>query len=191
MTDYLQPDFYRFNSDSLQLINFLRSKALTASSILDIGAGCGILGIELARHFKPDHLVLLELQPEFSPFLQRNLELFLPNKGRVGTVFSALGEWENKQKFELIVCNPPYYLPHRGEPSQDARRSQCRTFERDGWPELIVCIEKALAPGGHCFIVLKDDPMILKEFEKQRSALTHSFHQLQGTVIIELTNETA
>jgi tRNA1(Val) A37 N6-methylase TrmN6 len=54
--DYSQPDYYRFNSDSITLVNYLLKSMGPTESILDLGAGCGIIGIELARYLSPQKL---------------------------------------------------------------------------------------------------------------------------------------
>ena len=187
MTDYLQPDFYRFNSDSLDLLNFLRSMDLSPQSILDLGAGCGILGIELARHFRPGFLAMVEMQPEFLSIIETNIETFLPKSVKAQTFITPMSKWNYDLQFDLVVCNPPYYLVSSGQASPDPRRSKCRTFEEDGWKGLISCIERSLLPVGKCFIVIKDDPLIMKEFERQESRLIHQLHKLKGIIIIELT----
>jgi tRNA1(Val) A37 N6-methylase TrmN6 len=169
MIDYVQPDFYRFNQDSLDLIRFILNRIPNAGSILDVGAGNGIIGIELSRNLNPRMLSLLEIQSEFEPYIQKNISLFLAEPTQTQTQtqihISSLGQWQNVHHFDLIVCNPPYYLPGHGQESTDQRRNLCRSFKSDSWEILFQRILDWLAPEGKAFIVIKNDPVILKKQE--------------------------
>ena len=53
---------YRYNSDTLVLYDFISSSLKNFSGrILDVGAGCGILGLLLKRDFKNSSLSLLDI----------------------------------------------------------------------------------------------------------------------------------
>lgn len=161
MSDYLQPDFYRFNEDSLKLVKWVKTQEKEISRIADLGAGSGVIGIELARTFRPQGLLLLELQDCFAPFLRENCSLFLPEETRPEILISSFGAWMPKSDFDVIVCNPPYYLPGRGEASQNKERQLCRSFEQDGWEELISAIRRGLSPAGTAYLVMKSDKHVL------------------------------
>lgn len=182
MSDYKQPDFYRFNSDSLILVQWIIDRGLFGKSILDLGAGCGVIGIELAIHLKPIQLTSLELQNDFLPYLKMNSELLVP--GLNHRIFScSFAEWKPDTKYDLIVSNPPYYLPDSGQPSSDVRRGIARTFSIDGWPSLLECIERSLSLEGKAFIVLKNEK---KTLELIRRVLLKSELQLKEEVISDL-----
>jgi len=122
MNDYLQPDFYRFNEDSLLLVEKIKNKITNAHSILDIGAGCGVIGIELSKYFRPKKLHLLELQNEYAFYLKENIKM-LEAEIDAEVFISNLSRWTRTIRYDLIVCNPPYYLPGRGQISKDSQRS--------------------------------------------------------------------
>jgi tRNA1Val (adenine37-N6)-methyltransferase len=188
MTDYYQPDFYRFNEDSLSLVYFILKQSLKPSSLLDIGSGSGVIGIELARLLKPRELGLLELQKDFIPFLEKNRDLFLTDETRVEIVCNSLGAWDSSRAFDLIVCNPPYYLPGHGQQSDDQRRNLCRNFKQDGWQVLITKISQWLAPSGRAFIVIKNDPVLIKYCERflEGSGLNKRLHVEKQLCFLEL-----
>jgi len=165
MTDYLQPDFYRFNEDSIKLVKYAASKVTEAKSILDLGAGSGIIGIELANILKPENLTLLEVQPEWNEYLQHNIEHFLNSETKALVVESSFGTWEPDKKYDLIVCNPPYYLPGHGQPNADKRKAIARSFMIDGWKELLDLIAKSLGKEGRAFLVVKNEKQILKQIK--------------------------
>lgn len=188
MDDYSQPDFYRFNKDSLELVNFIVNRGLTAHSILDLGAGSGVIGIELARKLKAKQLTLLELQNDYEIHLQKNAEFFLDDDIHCNIELTSFGEYEPHQKFNLIVCNPPYYLPGAGEVPKDQRRALARTFLKDSWSILIKKISECLMDDGVAFIVLKADQKLVSEISKQALAcgLNVTTHQKDELFILEI-----
>jgi tRNA1(Val) A37 N6-methylase TrmN6 len=182
MRDYSQPDFYRFNSDSLHLVSWVKERFDSRPlSVLDIGAGCGVMGLELAQHFKPDSLTLLEFQKDFISHLKANIEwLNLPMKIRVE--INSIGEWEVEEKFDLIVCNPPYYLPSAGKRSKDLRRDFSRSFLKDGWSVLASRLQKVQK--NKSYLVIKDEPLIKKEALKHLEAFFEIREESRQSVIL-------
>lgn len=187
MSDYLQPDFYRFNEDSLRLVKWVLTQIPSARNILDLGAGCGIIGIELGRLLKPQLLNLVEIQKEFLPYIRQNSELFLKEDIKVIISESSFKEWHPSHKFDLIVSNPPYFLPGHGEKSQDERKGMARSFLRDSWEILIDRIEKALSDDGKAFLVIRKDPRIVAEITKASKNLRVQFTEQDHLMFLELT----
>ena len=74
--------------------------------VLDVGAGCGILGLLLKRDFKSINLSLLEIQ-------ERNLEILrlnsLQNDLPAEILHADFAEFKSKKRFDFIVSNPPFY----------------------------------------------------------------------------------
>ncbi len=187
MNDYSQPDFYRFNEDSLRLVKFIKEKGIVVTSILDLGAGCGVIGIEIANHQKPEVLTLVEYQKEYFSHLQLNREHQLKVLLDCEIIQASFGEWKPDRKYELVVCNPPYYLPGHGQPNKDRRRELARSFVKDNWAILLNCIESALEPGGRAFMVIKNDLLILKEVIKNSGVLIVSYVPDRDLIFLEIT----
>lgn len=162
--DYLQPDFYRFNEDSLKLVNFVSSQIKKTGRVIDIGSGCGVIGIELAQKITLDEIHFLELQPIFKDYLEMNIDLFIP-KSKSEVIISSLGVFKSDLKYDLIVSNPPYYLPGAGQLGPNPHRNLCRSFLEEGWVELLQFIADHLAPLGISVVVIKNDRQILKHVE--------------------------
>lgn len=183
MSDYSQPDFYRFNEDSTLLIKFIKDHVVKADAILDLGAGSGIIGIELGNHFKA-RVTLLELQKDFIPHLEFNLANICSTHAEI--VSGSFGSFFPSKYFDLIVSNPPYYLKGQGEESKDPRRGIARSFQHESWKELLTCIERSLSIQGKAYIVIKNHSQIRKEFEKYSSNFKTFIHELNDVVILEL-----
>lgn len=188
MSDYRQPAFYRFSSDSLELVKWVFSEESQVSTLLDLGAGCGIMGIELAQKLRPTRLNLLEVQKEFLPYLQENAQRFLPPEVQIKITHSSFGEWQPRESYDVIVCNPPYYLPGHGRTSPSWERNICRSFCLDGWEILMQTFKKALSPQGRIYLVLGEDVSLVNMVEK--FALNEGFqskrHQHQKFQFLKL-----
>ncbi|MFP5386907.1 MAG: methyltransferase [Bacteriovoracia bacterium] len=188
MTDYLQPDFYRFSEDSLKLVEKVRQRVKKAERILDLGAGCGVIGIELAISFLPRSLTLVELQKEYEEFLVKNLELLLPPAIVESKIeICSFSTWKSSGTYDLIVCNPPYYLPGHGQKNKDERRGNARSFLVDDWKILLEKIQVALSQEGKCFLVIKNDQRIVDEIKRHQGLLRSEFSSEGDLFFIELS----
>ncbi len=161
MSDYLQPDFYRFNEDSIKLARYVKQNVKSAESILDLGAGSGVIGLEVSEAFSESFFHFVELQEEFLPYLEKNTSHL-----RKEISIESFGKFQANNRFDLIVCNPPYYLPGKGQPSQNPLRDRARTFREEGWEILLDCIGRNLNPSGLALVVIKTDEIILNVVRK-------------------------
>lgn len=186
MSNYLQPDFYRFNQDSLFLVKWIAHKLQTASHVLDLGAGSGVIGIEVSNRLNPQSLTLVELQKEFLPYLETNSRDQKKAHYDIEIVNASFGDFKTDIKFDLIVSNPPYYLPGRGEASRDVKKGRARSFIVDGWAVLLQRIEELLTSDGRAFIVIKNDKSILSHLRKEVRGLKLSEFVEKDLVVLEL-----
>lgn len=101
-----QPDSgYCYNSDSLFLYDFIDSFH-PKGKVLDVGAGCGIVGLLVARDNKKVELEAVEKQEVFRHFSKTN--------ARVNKIPYKLHECDflelaEVQKYDYIISNPPFY----------------------------------------------------------------------------------
>ncbi|MDR0664548.1 MAG: methyltransferase [Helicobacteraceae bacterium] len=95
---------YRYNTDSILLYRFASQKRLNGS-LLDVGCGCGIIGLLLARDFGLS-LVGVDIQEEMVRFAVQNGAL----NGISARFFADdFLKFDIGEKFDTIVCNPPFY----------------------------------------------------------------------------------
>ena len=91
--------------DERSLKSALNPRAIYGD-VLDVGAGCGILGLLLKRDFKSINLSLLEIQ-------ERNLEILrlnsLQNDLPAEILHADFAEFKSEKRFDFIVSNPPFY----------------------------------------------------------------------------------
>lgn len=160
--DYQQPEFYRFNSDSTFLLEEVSTlvKKTAPRSILDVGAGCGILGLELAQKFPEvlQSVTLLEPLLDFRPYLLANIQEIMTRAASVSfhqveeSILSFKGDG-----YDLIVSNPPYFLSDRGRVSPNLLKSHCRTFKNCTPQEFFQAMQKQLKPEGMGFFLGHSD----------------------------------
>lgn len=96
---------YCYNSDSIFLYDFI-SSFKPKKRVLDVGAGCGIVGLLLAKKFKNIELEAVEKQPSFVAFAAINAAV----NGLSYKIFeSDFLEFSGDEKYDFIVSNPPFY----------------------------------------------------------------------------------
>lgn len=112
-------------------------------SALDLGTGCGVQALHLARHAR--RVVGTDLNPRALELAALTTSL---NQARVDLRLGSLYEPVADDRFDLIVTNPPYVM---SPPTADADRLVYRegTFTGDGLVESIVRHAPShLNPGG-------------------------------------------
>ncbi len=104
-----QPDEgYCYNSDSIFLYGFI-SRFEPKGKTLDVGAGCGIVGLLVARDFPAVTLEAVEKQSVYAQFARRNAQV----NGIGYTLYEGdFLEHAPHGTYDWIVSNPPFY--HEG-----------------------------------------------------------------------------
>jgi len=102
---YQYTDGYRYNSDTIFLYDFI-IKYKIKGSVLDVGCGCGILGLLIKRDFNEIKLSQIDIQ-------EKNKSLALKNAKANGiesqTVYGDFLKYDFDEKYDFIISNPPFY----------------------------------------------------------------------------------
>jgi len=185
--DYSQPSFYHFNEDSLLLIDYvLHEVGESFDQVLDVGAGCGICGLELSQKARVNELTFLEVQDEFLPYLKKNISTFVDNKTKMNIHLSKVSAFTSQHPFDLIISNPPYFSKSSGRVSPDPQKQICRTWEIDSLETFILSALELTALHGH-FIFIQPQaeiklPTTSSSFRLTKKDLKHvsvfDFHRL-------------
>lgn len=141
----------KVGSDSMLLGAWIRGEF---KRILDIGTGTGILALMLAQKNKfaavtaiePDLVSLNEAHSNFQSSKYANQFL---------TVHARLQEFGTPEKFDLIVCNPPYF--ENAFHSQDKDRNRARHNDDLATHELYDYSADLLTEHGQLAIVIPSD----------------------------------
>ena len=104
---------YCYNSDSIFLYDFINSFN-PKGKVLDVGAGCGVVGLLVARDNKKVELEAVEKQEAFVFYAKTNARV---NKISYKMHESNFLELDENYKYEYIISNPPFY--HDGATRSD------------------------------------------------------------------------
>lgn len=88
-----------------------------ATNILDIGTGTGLIALMVAQRNKTAHIFAIDLDEKAVKQAQENIDAS-PWSDRMETQCCALQEFTPATKFDLIVCNPPYFTNSLKAPDQ-------------------------------------------------------------------------
>ena len=166
-------DGYRYNSDSLFLWDFARKNCSfkASQSLLDVGCGCGILGLLLARDFNCA-LSCIDIQPQNCQLAQINAgandikasiicaDFFKDwesgnsaGNSKENSVGNSAGNFgipsqscQRNQIFERIICNPPFY--DFGGENKNAHKNTSRNASSFDISAFASKCSKLLAPKG-------------------------------------------
>jgi tRNA1(Val) A37 N6-methylase TrmN6 len=177
-TNYHQPDFYRFSDDSIKLVNYVFEKQSLRhfNHVLDLCSGCGVVGIEFAlRQRNLKRLSFCEVQDDFIPFIQKNSIELIPNVS-ISVHRNGYQHLHLEDKFDLVLCNPPYFYPGKGLLSPNESKNRCRFFIDSNLKELVLCIARHLDTNGVGYFLgrLNED-----EFSIAQAALSVEFKFVQ------------
>lgn len=101
-----QPDSgYCYNSDSIFLYDFI-NRFKPKGRVLDVGAGCGVVGLLVARDNKKVVLEAVEKQEIFIQFAKINARV---NKIEYTLYKSDFLDLACDLKYDYIISNPPFY----------------------------------------------------------------------------------
>ncbi len=128
---------------------------LPGARILDIGTGTGLIALMMAQRFPGAKIVGIELDSEAvrdardnfssSPWSER-LTLFH------GDVRQEAGAWDDGQKIDHIVSNPPFFRD--GIKPASAGRARARHQESLGLADIVHVARERLHPEGRLDLIL-------------------------------------
>ncbi|MCE9670342.1 methyltransferase [Myxococcus stipitatus] len=120
---------YRFTLDPLLLAHFtVHEGGAPRGRLMDLGTGCGIIPLVLARRLGLGDITALELQPGLFSLAERNVYLNRCERAvslvhgdlrRVAEQFPSSG-------FSHVVCNPPYRARATGRTSASEEKALAR-----------------------------------------------------------------
>ena len=102
---YQSSSGYCYNSDSLFLYDFVCSFS-PKGRVLDVGAGCGIVGLLVARDNKKVTLEAVEKQDTFVELATINARV---NKIEYKLHKTDFLDLQVEEKYDYIISNPPFY----------------------------------------------------------------------------------
>ena len=184
---------YRFNMDSVFLADF----AMPSAHCVDLGAGCGVVGLLILHVQKSHKLTMVERQPQMTSLCRDNL---------TENGFAHLAEVVEADLRELptlsaetVVFNPPYFPAGSGRASPTKGKDEGR-FERYGTlSDFIRAAKKIVTPEGTISAILRAERLdearaIAKEhhlFVRRERLILPRKGDVPRNVLIELTKDSS
>jgi len=158
---YVQPEEYHFSHDSVFLarraFELLREDDLSSFRVLDLCAGCGVIGLDFLFHLSaagrpmPKSCDFLEVQDVYADFFAENARFVSGTELRfLNFNYAELAA----DRYDLILCNPPFFREGQGALSPSTFKNRCRFFLDSDFRTLLESIDRSLA--GRAFILLRD-----------------------------------
>jgi len=130
----LVSETHRFGTDAFLLAHFAAPRSI--DNAVDLGTGCGIIptlwlgrqevrtciGIELSQEACELAKETIQLNGDGIRFDVINMDL-----RELGKTTAGDREKVAREKFDLVVCNPPYFTGNSGYTSPDPERAKTRT----------------------------------------------------------------
>ncbi len=136
-------DGYRFSVDAVLAAHFCTPKP--SARVLDLGCGCGVIGMILAHRYPRLTVCGLELQEQLAALALENsvengfADRFSVLRGDVRDLTALL----SPESFDLVVCNPPYRKLDSGRINLDNQAARARH-------ELTATVDDFVRAGAFC-----------------------------------------
>jgi len=143
---------YRFSLDPLLLCDFAPAGK---ANILDLGTGCGIIPLIMARKNPGSSIVALELQPEMAAIARRNVNgnALATSIRIIESDILHISASYRADSFDLVMGNPPYRRQGEGKVSPKTGRDLARHESSATLADFLTIAKKMVKPGGSiCFI---------------------------------------
>ncbi len=191
---YQHSEGYRVSVDPLLLYDFIVLKRMR--SIVDIGAGSGVIGMLLAKKYEGARVLMVELQDSLAGLARENLELN-DLKDRVELICEDIREIAQREdmegSFDVAVSNPPFRRTKTGIVSANDERAIARHETSLTLSQLLRSASAMLRVHGHFFMIYLPErlpELIIKMRENlmeiKRIRFVHSYvHSDAKMVMIE------
>lgn len=142
-----------------------------AESILDIGAGTGVIALMLAQRSSAALIDAIELEEEAYVQCVENFENS-PWGDRLFCYHADFRDFytEIEESYDLIISNPPFFEEWKKGNAQNQKREIARSVKSLTHPQLLEGVARLLAPTGRfCTIIpFQSERMFLKEAENHQ-----------------------
>lgn len=199
----------------------INKKDLEQFKTLDLCAGCGVLGFELNFHIPElKQIDFLEVQSVYQEHFEHNKKLALANASKkpfrprlvvvreeatpmittaepqlnfLNMNYDQLLGPEHQDKYDLILCNPPYFVQGQGKLSPSEFKNRCRFFIDSDFTNLVSVLCHTLKQNGQAFLLLRPlDDHGLDLFTELRRLIKgklecESLGEVRGTFLLKLS----
>jgi tRNA1Val (adenine37-N6)-methyltransferase len=157
---------YRFSIDALLLAEFV---SITPEDVVvDLGAGCGIISLLLAKKGQAGYIIGLELQEELASQAKRNAIL----NGLEERIAILQGDLRAPplapRCADVVVCNPPYRKGRSGRINPDPGKAIARHEIAMTLVDILAASKQLLRSGGRLALIYPAN-RLTEVFSRMRS----------------------
>ena len=126
-------------------------------TILDIGAGTGVIALMLAQRFRDAIIDAVEIDPAAAGTADRNFKnsSFTERLELYPISFERFFDSKPDKKYDLIVSNPPFYINSLTSPQKN--KQVAKHADKDFFERLINSSSHYLTPNGVICLILPND----------------------------------
>ena len=125
--------------------------AESVTSVLDIGAGTGLLSLMLAQRSERIHVDAIEIDRDASIQAQANAAS-TPWSNRVSVINADASQHLYSKQYDLVICNPPFF--NNSLLGDQDNRNLARHTVSLSYSDLWNVLNKVLKPDGYASIML-------------------------------------
>ncbi len=153
---YQDNDLYKFTSDAIKLAKFCNIKH--TDNVLDMCAGCGVVGFYAYSLVGCNKIYFNEIQPEMCGLIDKNIDLNdLREKAVVlNKDLNNLLPDDFDKPLDVIVCNPPYFKVN-GKIKADERVAMCRHELKATLSQIILKASSLIKNAGKFYLIIPAD----------------------------------
>ena len=146
---------FRFSVDALLLACFARLKK--NEQVVDLGTGCGVIGLGLLLRHEPMNLRIVGLDRD--PDMTRSARANVTAMGFEDRMSIVRGDVRDASgmlcphRADVVVCNPPYRRTGRGRMCPESSRNQARFLVAAGLEDFVAGGAHVLKNRGRMYFV--------------------------------------
>jgi len=124
------------------------------ASILDIGAGTGVIALMLAQRYAVAKVDAVEIDTEAAKTAEKNFtaSVFADRLTLYATRFESYFDQYPESKYDLILSNPPFYIDSLKSPG--VKKTLAKHTDADFFERLINSVASHLSPDGSFWLIV-------------------------------------
>ena len=144
--------------------------------ILDIGTGTGLIALMMAQRFPDANIIGVDIDESSCTQAGRNVRNSIFAE-RIKIVQSAIQGFLPDEKFDSVVCNPPFFVDSLNCP--DEKRNIARHNSALSFRDLFVAVDRLLDDSGCFSVVLPTESFSLFD----ETAIEHGFRRVKYVAV--------
>ncbi|MCK4653848.1 MAG: methyltransferase [Candidatus Cloacimonetes bacterium] len=193
-TIYQTRSGHSITTDTEFIIRTILQKYRTPSkkfSVLELGSGNGIISIMLAHYCPEWQITGIEIQSHYVSLSKENAKLV-----DIKTTFieADLKQFTSKNRFDLIVSNPPYFPKNKGRINPDIERAISRHEILCTMEDVLNSVKRNLKTQGKAYLLYPETRLnnIIQFAKKVDLKVTEKFilnaSKNKNKILVELIN---